>query len=274
MTGLLDGLNPVRPLYTLAPPGCAFWSTYDERASASSITLKCARDSARHGIDRMEHPLNVTMLFAFAYACQVTSWTTLNDDVMGGCSTCKIEHHEPGRALFTGTTSLDNGGGFASIRANIGPNATANSDGIALRVRGDGRTFWLLVSENGFPARVCYEVWWLANDPVAVRGHAFQPTWTPPPSAATFCQPDTIHWLADWRQEEWRVHPVGGLDRGDPRGMINRNRTPLRTTSAALRHWQQMTVPLGGSHAAFRERRDRATAEPSTNRPSPSSRAA
>lgn len=71
-------------------------------------------------------------------------WRTVNDSVMGGRSSGGSER-EGSLLRFTGRTNT-NGGGFSSIRAALSPRVDLSSGrGFVLRVRGDGRTYTLLV---------------------------------------------------------------------------------------------------------------------------------
>lgn len=75
-----------------------------------------------------------------------THWITLDDDVMGGHSRSVVAVRD-GVLHFTGTTSLQDKGGFASIRAR----GAFDLDGAAamrLRVRGDGRPFQLRIATD------------------------------------------------------------------------------------------------------------------------------
>lgn len=73
-------------------------------------------------------------------------WITLDDDVMGGHSRSRVAVHD-GVLTFSGTTSLDDNGGFASIRAR-GAFDLAGARGLRLRVRGDGRAYQLRVATD------------------------------------------------------------------------------------------------------------------------------
>lgn len=78
-------------------------------------------------------------------------WFTLNDDVMGGRSTSTVKLND-GRLLFTGSLSLENNGGFASIRSTADTYDLSESAGLRLRVRTDGREYGVNVlagSEGG-----------------------------------------------------------------------------------------------------------------------------
>ena len=68
-------------------------------------------------------------------------WAIVNDGVMGGRSTSDVERTDHGTLRFSGHVSLENNGGFASTRTELGPIDLSAFDGVALRVRGDGRRY-------------------------------------------------------------------------------------------------------------------------------------
>lgn len=68
-------------------------------------------------------------------------WAIVNDDVMGGRSTSRMEVTPQGTGLFTGVVSLENNGGFASTRANLGTLDLSDFQGVRIRVKGDGRRY-------------------------------------------------------------------------------------------------------------------------------------
>ena len=70
-------------------------------------------------------------------------WTIVNDGVMGGLSSSDLELTDSGTALFSGFVSLDNNGGFASIRGTFQSMDLSEYEGVKLRVRGDGRVYQL-----------------------------------------------------------------------------------------------------------------------------------
>ncbi|MGF1513041.1 MAG: CIA30 family protein [Elainellaceae cyanobacterium] len=75
-------------------------------------------------------------------------WGPVDDVVMGGVSQSDIERVATG-ALFLGTVSTDNSGGFASVRTrNLDPLDLSSYDGIQLRVRGDGNRYKFLLRDS------------------------------------------------------------------------------------------------------------------------------
>ncbi|ODM24738.1 NADH:ubiquinone oxidoreductase [Marinobacter adhaerens] len=69
-------------------------------------------------------------------------WYSLGDQVMGGQSDGALTHSEEGVGLFHGAVRLDNGGGFASVKADLPkPFDAASYTGIELLARGDGKTY-------------------------------------------------------------------------------------------------------------------------------------
>ena len=69
-------------------------------------------------------------------------WSSLGDQVMGGQSDGALVHSTEGVGLFHGTVRLDNGGGFASVKADLPEPVDATRwTGIELLAQGDGKTY-------------------------------------------------------------------------------------------------------------------------------------
>ena len=71
----------------------------------------------------------------------VRSWYNIDDPVMGGVSNSTFEATDEG-AAFAGTVSLEQGGGFASVRAPESTYDLSGHEGLRLRLRGDGKRYW------------------------------------------------------------------------------------------------------------------------------------
>jgi hypothetical protein len=75
-------------------------------------------------------------------------WFVVNDGVMGGRSSSVIRNGEDDFAVFEGYVSLENNGGFASVRREIPTAALDGSSRVMLRVRGDGKQYQLRLRPN------------------------------------------------------------------------------------------------------------------------------
>jgi hypothetical protein len=72
-----------------------------------------------------------------------TRWAIVNDGVMGGRSESSLRLTDEGTAIFAGVLSLENNGGFASTRALLDTMDLGGFTGLAVRVKGDGRSYEL-----------------------------------------------------------------------------------------------------------------------------------
>lgn len=70
-------------------------------------------------------------------------WYALNDTVMGGRSQSRLARLDNDVIVFYGNVSLENNGGFASVRSAAFLYGIDDYDGITLRVRGDGKQYKL-----------------------------------------------------------------------------------------------------------------------------------
>jgi NADH dehydrogenase [ubiquinone] 1 alpha subcomplex assembly factor 1 len=84
-------------------------------------------------------------LFDFGSSESLTSGSIVNDDVMGGVSTSMFQNSTNRSAVFSGTVSLKNSGGFASVRLSPTPGNLLEYDAFSIRVRGDGQRYKLTV---------------------------------------------------------------------------------------------------------------------------------
>lgn len=76
---------------------------------------------------------------------------TVNDGVMGGVSSSKIEIDDIGNIVFTGEVSLENNGGFASFRMVNQSINFGDKETIELKVKGDGNDYKLNLSSAEYP---------------------------------------------------------------------------------------------------------------------------
>ncbi len=101
--------------------------------------------------------MSARCLFDFEVPGSERGWRTLDDVVMGGASRSTFTRVEPGRGVFAGTLSLQNNGGFASLRSPDTLSGLADCAGIELELRGDGRCYKLNVRQDGEFDGVVYQ---------------------------------------------------------------------------------------------------------------------
>jgi len=81
------------------------------------------------------------VLFDFVDSSETERWLIVNDNVMGGVSNGEASRAEDSCLRFSGSISLENNGGFASIRSQPTDFGLGDYHGIRIRVMGDGRTY-------------------------------------------------------------------------------------------------------------------------------------
>jgi NADH dehydrogenase [ubiquinone] 1 alpha subcomplex assembly factor 1 len=82
-------------------------------------------------------------LFDFAGPEAAQQWQSVNDGVMGGVSDGRFRITDDKTLEFFGTLSLENNGGFASVRTKPGELGLSDGDDLVVRVKGDGREYVL-----------------------------------------------------------------------------------------------------------------------------------
>jgi NADH dehydrogenase [ubiquinone] 1 alpha subcomplex assembly factor 1 len=101
------------------------------------LIMKCADASAEWKID-------------FSSPEETDYWYRINDSVMGGVSESNLRVVDT-VAYFEGELSLENNGGFASVRRTGPISLKSNGKPISLETNGDGRSYQLrLRTDQGF----------------------------------------------------------------------------------------------------------------------------
>jgi hypothetical protein len=98
-----------------------------------------------------DNPPVARHLYEFQAAESTADWSAIDDAVMGGISASRLRHDPAGHAVFEGVVSLDNNGGFASVRSRPGELGAPGARSYVLEVRGDGKRYKLnLRTDDGF----------------------------------------------------------------------------------------------------------------------------
>lgn len=87
-------------------------------------------------------------IFDFNPDADISSWSILNDDVMGGLSTSSFSVNENGHGVFEGDVSTLNNGGFASVRHRPQPLALTKKSKVSIRLKGDGKSYQFRIKKN------------------------------------------------------------------------------------------------------------------------------
>jgi len=119
-------------------------------------TLPGAGDTADGGPMEMIPTPADAQLLAFDTS-ESGLWRSVNDGVMGGLSRGSLRIDAAGVGIFEGEVSLENNGGFASVRATIGPRDLSAWEGLRLRARGDGRAYRLRLHNNAGMDGIAYQ---------------------------------------------------------------------------------------------------------------------
>ena len=85
----------------------------------------------------------LTLIHRFDTPASTQNWLPVNDGVMGGVSSSQMRFALAGHAVFEGVVSLENNGGFASVRASQLDLGSSDTVAYLLTVWGDGHTYKL-----------------------------------------------------------------------------------------------------------------------------------
>lgn len=91
---------------------------------------------------------NTITLFDFTQKSNLSNWHVVNDDVMGGMSQGNFILNEEGNAIFSGTVSLENNGGFSLLRYGIGNTDISGKTTVLIHLKGDGKKYQFRVKQN------------------------------------------------------------------------------------------------------------------------------
>jgi hypothetical protein len=84
---------------------------------------------------------NKSILYDFSKVNSIQDWQIVNDGVMGGLSKSKISLTKDGHGNFEGHVSLENNGGFASVRLLTNTQIKPSQNHIVLKLKGDEKTY-------------------------------------------------------------------------------------------------------------------------------------
>ncbi|MBT8320468.1 MAG: CIA30 family protein [Eudoraea sp.] len=87
-------------------------------------------------------------IYDFTETSNLKDWYVVNDGVMGGISQGMLELSDEGHGVFRGTVSLENNGGFSSIRHAFPAKTVSAYNYLVLKVKGNGKRYQLRVKSR------------------------------------------------------------------------------------------------------------------------------
>ena len=108
------------------------------------------------GLGAVAHPTWGAAHMLIDFAVETEIWPSIDDRVMGGVSASSMIAAD-GFATFCGEVSFDNNGGFASVRSRPQLRDLSASDGLVLRVRGDGKRYGFRIRTSASFDGVSYQ---------------------------------------------------------------------------------------------------------------------
>lgn len=88
------------------------------------------------------------LIFEFNLNSDISNWKIVNDVVMGGKSESNFYLNQDGNGIFEGNISLDNNGGFCSVKYLFEPITLNKNKRICIRCKGDGKKYQFRVKNN------------------------------------------------------------------------------------------------------------------------------
>ena len=88
------------------------------------------------------------IIFDFNKKTDIENWIIVDDVVMGGKSSGTFKLSAEGHGVFEGTISLENNGGFSSVRYRFEKILIKESTKIILKLRGDGKQYQFRIKSN------------------------------------------------------------------------------------------------------------------------------
>jgi NADH dehydrogenase [ubiquinone] 1 alpha subcomplex assembly factor 1 len=88
------------------------------------------------------------IIFDFNKSSNIKNWIVIDDVVMGGKSSGSFKLNSDGYGVFVGDISLENNGGFSSVRYRFEKILINKSTKISVRIKGDGKKYQFRIKSN------------------------------------------------------------------------------------------------------------------------------
>ena len=88
------------------------------------------------------------LIFDFNKKSDIQNWRIVDDVVMGGRSSGNFRLNAEGHGVFEGEISLENNGGFSSVRCGFEKVQIKDNTKINIKLRGDGKKYQFRIKSN------------------------------------------------------------------------------------------------------------------------------
>ena len=92
--------------------------------------------------------MNSTIIYDFNKDSAPRDWRIIDDGVMGGVSQGKFSIDADGNGVFEGTISLENNGGFSSMRYSFDKINANQQSIVSIRLKGDGKAYQFRIKDK------------------------------------------------------------------------------------------------------------------------------
>jgi hypothetical protein len=88
------------------------------------------------------------VIFDFKKESDISNWEIVNDVVMGGQSSSEFFLNKEGHGVFKGLVSLENNGGFSSLRVRFKQKNIEGYKKVLIHLKGDGKRYQFRVKTD------------------------------------------------------------------------------------------------------------------------------
>ncbi|WP_034057937.1 CIA30 family protein [Lacinutrix jangbogonensis] len=94
--------------------------------------------------------ISSTTIFDFTKEANISNWRIVDDVVMGGRSSGNFALNKDGHGKFSGKVSIENNGGFSSLRYDMDAIDVSNHTKVSIKLKGDGKAYQFRIKHNKY----------------------------------------------------------------------------------------------------------------------------
>ena len=108
--------------------------------------------------------MKAEVLYDFSENSSLRYWSVVDDGVMGGVSQGSLRINYEGHGVFSGYVSLENYGGFSSIRYNTTPVSVVGYEFLSIKVFGDDKDYQIRIKSDYYDRHVYSKPFFAKNE--------------------------------------------------------------------------------------------------------------